>query len=356
VTRPTRFAIRAERLDDRLVPTIHPLVTGTFAVAPASDSSRVQVYDPNGSLRFAFDAYDPGFTGGVFVATGDITGDRVADIVTSTGPGGSANVRVFDGRTGVLLSSFYAYPPEFTGGVNVALGDVDGDGLADIVCGVGVGGGPNVRIFRGQRLIQGFSPLGLIGSGGALQASFFAYDATFTGGVRVAVGDVNADTFNDIITGVGSGGGPNVRVLSGRQLSFGNTSLGPVSAGGALLSSFFALPEGFTGGVSVAAGDVNGDFRADILVGVGSGGGPNVRAFDGGTSAQLASFFAFDESLTGGVRVAGTDVNRDGFDDYVVGTGPGTGSLVRVISGRDGNPLLPEFAPFGTFTGGVNVG
>ena len=72
-------------------------------------------------------------------------------------------------------------------------------------------------------------------------ASFFAYDASFHGGVRVAVGDINGDGFNDIVTGAGPGGGPHVEVF------------GP--PGGGLLRSFFAYDPGFHGGVYVGAGD-----------------------------------------------------------------------------------------------------
>jgi hypothetical protein len=57
--------------------------------------------------------------------------------------------------------------------------------------------------------------------------------------------------------------------------------------------------------VRVAAGDVNGDGRADIITGAGPGGGPHVRVFDGATLAELDSFFAYNPLFGGGVFVGG---------------------------------------------------
>jgi hypothetical protein len=56
--------------------------------------------------------------------------------------------------------------------------------------------------------------------------------------------------------------------------------------------------------VRVAAGDLDGDGRADLLTAPGSGGGPHVRAFDGDNLSPLANFFAYGPTFTGGVFVA----------------------------------------------------
>ncbi|MGD9689877.1 MAG: FG-GAP-like repeat-containing protein [Phycisphaerales bacterium] len=203
-----------------------------------------------GRVPFSFQPY-PGFTGGVRVAMGDITGDGEPDVITGAGPGSpGGHIRVFDGTSNAVISSFFAFGPGFTGGVHVASGDVNGDGRDDIITGADAGGGPHVKVFDGA-------------TGGEIR-SFFAYGTGFLGGVRVAAGDVNGDGFDDIITGAGAGGGPHVKVFDG--------------ATHAELHSFFAFP-GFLGGVYVASGDVNGDGLDDIITGPDAGGPSIVRAF-----------------------------------------------------------------------------
>lgn len=62
------------------------------------------------------------FTGGVFVAAGDVTGDGIADFITGSGVGGGPHVRVFDGVTGAEVAAFFAFDPAFTAGVFVGAG------------------------------------------------------------------------------------------------------------------------------------------------------------------------------------------------------------------------------------------
>jgi hypothetical protein len=109
---------------------------------------------------------------GVQFALGDVDGDGTDEIVVAAGAGAAPRVRVFDGATGAAVGDFFAFEPGFTGGVNVAVGDVDGDGVEDIVVGAGRGGGPDVRVFDGH---------------GQMSADFFAFDPSYRGGVTVAV-------------------------------------------------------------------------------------------------------------------------------------------------------------------------
>src|SRR5207302_1867952 len=118
--------------------------------ADAGDLPKVNVYNDDGSLRYSFLAYNYGFTGGVRVATGDVNGDGVEDIITAAGSGGGPHVKVFDGATGKLIRSFFAYDPGMTLGICVASADVNHDFYDDIVIGAGAGGGPHVQVFSGR--------------------------------------------------------------------------------------------------------------------------------------------------------------------------------------------------------------
>jgi uncharacterized repeat protein (TIGR01451 family) len=298
--------VDASALIPRFTVATHSASLSLVAVAPnAGFAPIVRVFDyATDTERFRILAYDQNFLGGVNVAVGDVTGDGIPDIITGAGPGGGPHVEVFSGATGALVYSFMAYGSDFRGGVFVAAGDVNGDGHADIITGAGAGGGPHVKVFSGGDL--------------SVLRNFMAYDSNFRGGVRVAAGDLNGDGHADIITGAGAGGGPHVEAFDG--------------ATGQMVRTFMAYSSDFRGGVFVAAGDVNGDGHTDIITGAGAGGGPHVKVFDGTSLAVMQSFFAFDATFTGGVTVGAYDVNGDGRADLLLGTQQGP-ARVRIVDG-----------------------
>jgi hypothetical protein len=236
----------------------------------------------DGSVLKEFFAFGTGFTGGVYVATGDVNHDSIPDIITGAGEGGGPHVRVFSGLNGAVIREFYAYAPNYLVGVRVATGDFDNDGFADIVTGAGPGGGPHVQVFSGRT--------------GQVLKSFYAYAANVATGIYVAAGDVNRDGVADIVTGPGAGGGPHLRVFNG------------AAAGGILSETYAFPPAGWASGLRVAAADVNADGRADVIVGAGPGQSPRVRALDGLSLIDLlpppGTVTVFDPSFLGGIFVA----------------------------------------------------
>jgi hypothetical protein len=219
-----------------------------------------------------------------------------------------------------------------------------------------VAGQPALNKFTAVGADAGAGPLVTITFQNGTYVSFFAYDASFRGGVRVAIGDVNGDGSPDIITGAGAGGGPQVDVYNV------DNSTGAVS----LQTSFFAFDEPFfAGGVYVAAGDTNADGFDDVVVGAGAGGGPRVQVYAGSatglvTSSTLNDFFAYSLAFTGGVVVAAGDRNAD-FDSEVI-TAPASNGGFNIksfdVNGNGNSPtVVDNFFAFNdtTSVGGLSL-
>jgi hypothetical protein len=192
---------------------------------------------------------------------------------------GTALVTVLnENQPAIRLTPF----PGFSGPLSIAIGDVNGDGRRDVVIGAGPGGGPHVKAFNART--------------GELISSFFAYDPSFRGGVYLDAADINGNGRDEIVTGAGFGGGPHVRAFQ---------------ADGTEVLSFFTFEPSFRGGVRVSAFDTNGNGRAEIITAAGPGGGPRVSIFDSQTRTEIASFFAFAPSYTGGINLRSIG-QRDG--------------------------------------------
>jgi hypothetical protein len=266
-----RRTLRVENLEDRTTPASSPIYS---VGAGAGFFPLVNVYLSNNGGVHQFNAYDPAFRGGVRVATADINGDGVNDIITAPGPGGGPDIRVFDGVTGLIIREFLAYNGNFAGGVFVAAGDVNGDGRADIITGAGAGGGPHVRVFNPVL--------------GQFTANFFAFDPATRFGVNVASMATGVFGRNAIITSFGFGGPPEVRTFSNQF---------------ALTADFFAGDPNARAGVNV--GSVLSNFGVNtILTGAGPGGQSRVNLYVLGFTANLqSSVVAFDPAFLGGVYV-----------------------------------------------------
>lgn len=330
-------------------PTIGgPLLVGypQFAVGPGlGGGPSVDFYQPNGALLNGGPAFtNSAFTGGVRTASGDFNGDGIADIVVGTGPGIATQVRVINPVNRAVLAEFAPFEPAFTGGIFVAVGDINGDGVPELIVTPDEGGGPRVQVYNGR----GFVPI----------ANFFGIDdPNFRGGARAAVGDINGDGYGDIVVAAGFQGGPRVAGFDGKTLGTGTR----------IFADFFAFEQNLRNGIFLAVGDTNGDGYADLIAGGGPGGGPRVTVFSGKALMTnqyeiLANFFGGDPSNRGGVRLAVKNLDGDTRADLLVGGGTGTAGRVTAYAGNSisttGAPsVLFELNPFpGAFLGGVFIG
>ena len=315
----------------------------------------VEVYDANsGTLLHQLDPYgylvgadgQPLYRFGTRVAVGDVSGDGYADIVTA--PGTGRLLRAFDGRTGNLLWSFNAFPNVDNRGLFLALGDLDGDGRAEVVT-AAASGASDLRVFSGQ------TPGQLL----------WTAQPFTTGGARVAVGDVDGDGSNEVIVGAGPGIVSEIKIYDGS---------GPV-----LLRQFLPYHPNHTGGVFLAAGDTNGDGQDEIVTSPWSGErvrifdasrtledvlGPGSIASDGSTGVIKHALPAWDAGYMGGLRLGMADVNADGLSDILVvphalpdaNPNDTDGSTdLRAYDGQTGQRLL-DLNIFANWSGGGFVG
>ena len=302
------------------------LVLGSMILA-GSAGGQVVLHDIEGTSQFDFLGMSVG-------GAGDVDADGFDDAIAGALGYNAQGPRaiVFSGRTGTVLHTF---PVAGMGGVAGA-GDVDGDGHADLI--VGDTGAADFGPNTGRAVVYS----GLTGavlhtlSGSAARDSF--------GSAVASAGDVDLDGRPDVIVGApqnSSTPGPGyARVFSGLT--------------GGMLLQFDGDAAGDSFGYSVdGAGHVNGDARADLIVGAWrdgnlAPGGGMARVFSGATGGVLHQFDGASQDEWLGISVAGAgDVNGDGRDDVIVGapgddTAASSAGSVRVYSGLNGS-LLHEF-------------
>jgi hypothetical protein len=307
------------------------------AAAPTAAGIQVNIIDvASGAIRASLFPYGAEAATAVELATGDVNGDGHADVVTAATTPAGTEVRAVD-TDGHDLGDFYVLDPP---GVSVAAGDLDGDGRAEIVLGSGPTNTPWPPTVNGpdQRV-------SVYEVDGTAVGRFTAYPGVFQGGVRVALADLSGDRRPEMVTAPGVGMEPELDVFTQEYVNGRDR--------GNRLAHFLAFDRGFLGGVSVATGDVDGNGHAEIVAAAGPGHSLEVRLF-AADGTLLRSFLAFGADYTGGLSVAAGDLNADGRAEIVVGTLAGP-ARIRTFA-ADGTQFGPLIAPFGPSAYGVEVG
>jgi uncharacterized repeat protein (TIGR01451 family) len=241
----------------------------TFLAGPSGVTPLGQIV-PFGTLS---NGVYTGFTGGIFVALGDLKGDGGLEVVCGAdgAPNGDPFFNVWDlSGTQQLSPNVYAFEKGFHGGVRVAVGDVDGDGTNEIIAAAGPNGLPYVQVVNGQTF--------------ALGRRFEVFVTGFTGGVTVATGILDASRMARIVVGADGGDGspndaPVLRTFNG--------------TGGLLVGDVPAFEPTYHGGVNVAT-SLDGRGRAWVLASPARAHNPQVDVFSAGFTLLPQSFTVID--------------------------------------------------------------
>jgi hypothetical protein len=252
---------------------------------------------------------------GVHIALGDLDDDGLGDLVV--GPGrGDPILGVCKGvhiKTDVDLFSYKKLDKYLPfGGVRVATGDLDGDGKAEIIASNATGGASTAAFIKLPDID------GEVGEHGVFHNIF----DDFSGGVTTATGDFDGDMAPDVLAG-------RLSCACGRPIKIKKPPLGAASG----FEDFGPPVPSGQGGVQVAAGDIDGDGLNDLLVlpvAPSSGISQPLIALSKDDHKQWIDVQSFNEPA--GVHIALGDFENDGIPDLVVGSARGPNQYIKMYT------------------------
>jgi uncharacterized repeat protein (TIGR01451 family) len=313
-----------------------------------SSTSLVRLVDPTtGAMIAQAFAFEPDFKTGVRTAIGDLNGDGKNELVAVSNYGRVAELVVFqqnvasDGTVTLVKDASYSLQPFGAGydrGLNLAIGDFTGDGLADIAIAKAYGPGA-VKIYQSTPTAPG-GPLTLFRS--------FTPFANAVGGAVIAAGDFGAFTGStttngsspdgkyELVVGTTEGVSPVVRVYN------------VAPAVPVVVDTIRPFSPSFVGGMSIDVGRVSTDVIPDIILGEGRGGQSLVEVYDGrvgaASNARLARFAAFSDLATRSAPVVAAGIDTDG--DGIV-------NVIKTVQGGAGSARLRNYSTAGVLQDSV---
>jgi uncharacterized repeat protein (TIGR01451 family) len=280
------------------------LVIGTDDGCNGRTDTVVRVIDAldGGTELLAFVPYI-GWRGSVRVATGDVNGDGVDEIITAPGRTRVGEIRVFDSTTGVELEDYRLLPfgPNYRGGLEVAVGDLDGDGFGDIIAGKSTGKADVASFLTNATTVNP-----------APYKSFRAFAGKYKAGVKLTAGDFSSDGTSEIVVGSNAGIRATVNVWD-------------VTGTPTIVKTIQPFASKFKGGVTLATGLYNAaDLVPDIFIGAGVFGKSQLEIWsvNGASPSRLAAFnqaFANMAKPNAALFTAALDTDGNGVVDNIYG-------------------------------------
>jgi len=307
-------------------------------------TSRVRMVDADtGDLISEFDAFEPGFQGGVQTVLADLDGDGRNEVIAAAGRGRIAEWRVFSqDATGdyVQTASGRPFGDGWKGGLSLAAGDFDGDGRTDLAGSKAMGDG-EVRVFRGTAGLSGFEQ--------TPWRTIRPFSSGFLGGSNLAAADLGTFANGSVVDAGKQDGRAELIVGSGPT---GDAVVRTYDLSGTtpkVISTVRPFGESFQGGVSVSTGRYDADGIPDLIIASGRRGGSATEIYAGraGAVSRLASFAAFASlgQSTAVTYASGIDVDGDGRIDTLYAS-QGAGGSGAVLTLNDAAAVSGALAAF----------
>lgn len=239
----------------------------------------VYVYRSDGFLKRKFLAYDINSKMGVNVAVGNVRGkNKKKEIITAPMLGGGPQVRIFNAKGEALYNgTFYAFPEDFTGGVNIAVCQTNGTGHDEIIASAGPGGSPHARSYDSR--------------GNYLGLDYRPFSEDNRGGATVTCANVDGGKEDEIVFGIQSFGVPDVKVYK-------------TDSNRTVVGEWQAYDSNYEGGVQITGADMDNDGDDEIITAPTGDGTSQIRIFEGYGAETKAGSVIYESDFKGGVRIA----------------------------------------------------
>jgi lipoprotein-anchoring transpeptidase ErfK/SrfK len=252
--------------------------------SPAGSNSEIKVLRLDGSIIRTIHLYNVKNKPGIKVAAADVLGNSNKEIVISFGAGTTPEIQIYSVE-GTRLKTFLAFDKNFTKGVSISTGDVNGDGVAEIIASQNHGGAPVIVIFNSD--------------GNKIQ-QFFAYPSKNRSGVDTITSDFNEDGKSEIVS-----------------VSYEAKSLIKIFSASGLLQQSFTSP---FNPKTVSASSILNELP-EIIVSSAPGTTSTVMSYLADGTPGHVKFIPFGKGFKSGMVVAAANIDGDIDPEIIVAPG-----------------------------------
>lgn len=236
------------------------------------------------------------------------TFETLQDIIFTNG----AFMRFFRPDSSRVRNGFFVFDQAYTGGTQIAHLDLDGNGKQELI----VIKRNKIEAWRDD---------------GVKYMRVYPFGGNYTGTLKVAIGDLDQNGKKELYVAPSEGMAGPIKIYSRYGLTWHE--------------DFYPFGKDYTGGYSLAVGDVDGGLNTELIV--GRGGNKTEIAIFASNYQQKYVWKPFESSFTGGANVAVGDLNADHIDEILVGRRKGKPEI-KVFS-ANGTLLHKQFMAYDSF-------